>query len=487
MTDSSTSGALESNYHSDRALLIASLQTIEELAGLSHKELQWIVDTGTERHVRDGELIFSQWTPPHHLIFVLAGDVTIKRRTSSPITMFTGEAKRTAGKTPYSYICDWNEDGRASGNVWLLELHESHFPALLTEIPSMAECVAHILIDRTREYTRVDEQIGKLSALSKLAGNLAQELSNPASASRSAAHALRRAECTRYDVRYQLGLQFSNQSALDSYIEGLDAIRSRVGAGIHFNSPLMASELVEMLSECLNDQGFEDPWKLTPFLAEAGVSDSQLQVFLASVPHRLHTLALRDLLVTLSQDVGIGLIIQASERIFRIVTAVKDYSYTDRLFLQEVDVASVLEEALMVFQSRLKKVVVKKSIHAELPLIRAYGSELNHAFSALIENSLDAMQDEGTLTLSVKLQSGNILIDIEDDGCGIPLEYPERIFEPFFTTKPFNGGLGLGLDTVQRVVAKHFGAVDFETSAHGTTFHVRLPVDKVWIHWGVEA
>jgi signal transduction histidine kinase len=107
---------------------------------------------------------------------------------------------------------------------------------------------------------------------------------------------------------------------------------------------------------------------------------------------------------------------------------------------------------------------------------------LNQAFSALIENSLDAMGNKGTLTLSVKLQGNTFLIEIEDDGRGIPQEYQDRVFEPFFTTKPFGEGLGLGLDTVQRVIAKHFGAVAFDTSAHGTIFHVRLPADRVGIY-----
>jgi signal transduction histidine kinase len=92
------------------------------------------------------------------------------------------------------------------------------------------------------------------------------------------------------------------------------------------------------------------------------------------------------------------------------------------------------------------------------------------------------MGNRGTLTLSVKLQGNTFLIEIEDDGGGIPQEDQNRAFEPFFTTKPFGEGLGLGLDTVQRVVAKHFGAVAFDTSAQGTTFHVRRPIDRVGIY-----
>jgi signal transduction histidine kinase len=483
MTNPSASAATESNRRSNLEKRIAALQSIGELDGLTREELQWIADAGTERYAQDGELIFSQGAPPHHLIFVLAGEVTIKRRISSPVTLFTGKTGRITGKTPFSRMRAWNADGRASGDVWLLELHEDHFPALLTAIPSITERVVHILIDRNREYTRAEEQIGKLSALSKLAGNLAHELNNPASAARSAALALRQnAEITRNDVRYQLGLQLSSPMALDIYMNELNAIRSKVTAGLRSSNPVLAIELEEKLSAWLNGKDFDESWNLAPILAEAEVSIPEVQGFLASVPPQLQPLALRDLWATVSQDLAIVSIIQASERIFRIVTAVKDYSYMDRQPLQEVDIPFALDNVLAMFHPRLKNVIVKKNVALGLSPIKGYGSELNQAFSALIENSLDAMEDKGTLTLSVKQHDETILIDIEDNGCGIPLESPERIFEPFFTTKPFGGGLGLGLDTVQRVISKHFGAVAFDTSARGTTFHVRLPIDRVGIY-----
>lgn len=483
MSNLSASTVTEGQLPSNSEQRIAVLQSLEELNGLALEELRWIADAGTERFVQDGELIFSQGAPPHHLIFVLAGEVVIKRHTSSPVSVLTGRTGRITGKTPFSRIRAWNADGRALGNVRLLELHESQFPALLAAIPSMTERMVRVLIDRNREYTRAEEQIGKLSALSKLAGNLAHELNNPASAARSAALALsQNSELATNDARYQLGLGFSDQMAVDSYLKGLNAIRSRVGSGLGHRNSILAGELEEAPSDWLDSQGFEEAWKLAPILAEAEVSIHQLQELLAPVPLELHPLALRDLLATLSQDAAIGTVIQASERIFRIVAAVKDYSYMDRQPLQEVDIASALDNVLMMFQPRLKNVVVKKSIIPGLPPLQGYGNELNQAFSALIENSLDAIRNTGTLTLSVKLQGSTFLIQIEDDGRGIPQEYQDRVFEPFFTTKPFGQGLGLGLDIVQRVVAKHFGAVAFDTSAQGTTFYVRLPIDRVGIY-----
>jgi signal transduction histidine kinase len=92
------------------------------------------------------------------------------------------------------------------------------------------------------------------------------------------------------------------------------------------------------------------------------------------------------------------------------------------------------------------------------------------------------MGNSGMLTLSVRLQGKTILVEITDTGQGIPEESASRVFEPFFTTKPFGTGLGLGLDTVQRVIQKHFGAVAFDSKPGKTTFHVRLPLDRTEVY-----
>jgi signal transduction histidine kinase len=115
-------------------------------------------------------------------------------------------------------------------------------------------------------------------------------------------------------------------------------------------------------------------------------------------------------------------------------------------------------------------------------LLQAYGSELNQVWAALIENSLDGMGDSGTLTLCTRLQGKTILVEITDTGHGIPAENANRVFEPFFTTKPFGKGLGLGPDTVQRVIQKHFGAVAIDSNSQETTFHVRLPLDRAEVY-----
>src|SRR5271156_412167 len=167
--------------------IVAPLSTIEALKGLTEEEFTWLATHGTERFGKDGDLIFSQGTPPEHLMFILDGDVLVHRHSSSPVSVLIGQTGRITGKTPFSRIKAWNADGRADGNTWILELHDSHFPELLSAIPSMTQRIVQLLLDRTRKYTRAEEQIGKLAAVNNLAANLAHELNNPASAAKSAA------------------------------------------------------------------------------------------------------------------------------------------------------------------------------------------------------------------------------------------------------------------------------------------------------------
>src|SRR3984957_6418929 len=170
--------------------IVAALSTIEDLKGLTEEEFTWIAIHGTERFGKEGDFIFSQGTPPDHLMFILSGDVLVHRHTSSPVSVLIGQTGRITGKTPFSRIKAWNADGRSSGDTWILELHDSLFPELLAAIPSMTERIVRVLLDRNRQYTRAEEQIGKLAALNKLAANLAHELNNPASAAKSAASKL---------------------------------------------------------------------------------------------------------------------------------------------------------------------------------------------------------------------------------------------------------------------------------------------------------
>src|SRR5580698_7738489 len=459
--------------------VVAALSTIEALTGLTEEEFTWLATHGTQRFGKDGDLIFSQGAPPEHLMFILQGDVIVKRHSSSPVSVLIGQTGRITGKTPFSRIKAWNADGRSAGDTWILELHDSHFPELLMAIPSMTQRVVRLLLDRSREYTRAEEQIGKLSALNKLAANLAHELNNPASAVKSAAsHLLSAAEGPPERAAYRVGMALGTDDRLNAYLDWLSRLRSAVSRGRQTADGVDTASLEDSLINWLEKKEFAEAWKFAPMLAEANVQLSSLQELEQLVPADKLCVAMSDAMAALEREASALLVSEAADRIFRLVTAVKDYSYMDRQPVQDVNVAESLDTVLHLFQPRLAGITVRRSYSPEVPLLQAFGSELNQAWAAIIENSLDAMSDSGTLTLSTSLQGKTILVEITDTGHGIPAESANRVFEPFFTTKPFGKGLGLGLDTVQRVIQKHFGAVAFDSTPKETTFHVRLPLDR---------
>jgi signal transduction histidine kinase len=171
--------------------------------------------------------------------------------------------------------------------------------------------------------------------------------------------------------------------------------------------------------------------------------------------------------------------VDSTKRIFDLIGAVKDYSWMDQAPIQEVDIRQSLETTLAMLQSRLDKVTIERRYAADLPRISAYASELNQVWMALLENALDAMHDKGKLTLSVHLSGEFLVTEIWDNGPGIPEEIQARIFEPFFTTKAPGSGLGLGLDTAQRIVRQHRGYLHVQSKPGETCFQVRLPIEPL--------
>jgi len=151
----------------------------------------------------------------------------------------------------------------------------------------------------------------------------------------------------------------------------------------------------------------------------------------------------------------------------------------DQAPIQEIDVRQGLENTLAMLQSRLANVEIERRYPADVPLISAYASELNQVWTALLENALDGINDHGRITIGVQVSGDMLLIEVWDNGPGIPRDLQDRIFEPFFTTKAPGLGLGLGLDTAQRVIRRHRGYITVQSEPGATCFQVRLPIDQL--------
>jgi signal transduction histidine kinase len=149
----------------------------------------------------------------------------------------------------------------------------------------------------------------------------------------------------------------------------------------------------------------------------------------------------------------------------------------DQTPLQNVDIAKSLETTLTIMNHKLKHGIVVKRDYGKVPLlVNSFGSELNQVWTNIIDNAISAMKGEGELRIRTYQQDDCVVVEIADNGPGIPADVKPHIFEPFFTTKGVGEGTGLGLDTVQRLVNKHRGNIEVTSKPGETRFQVWLPL-----------
>ncbi len=144
-----------------------------------------------------------------------------------------------------------------------------------------------------------------------------------------------------------------------------------------------------------------------------------------------------------------------------------------------VDVATGLDDALRMVSHRLDRVDVRRQ-YEPAPTIAARPGALQQVWSNLLVNALDAMNDEGQLSIRVAPEGATVRVEIADTGPGIPPEIESRIFEPRFTTKDgrVQFGLGLGLSISRQIVEEHHGTIDVESRPGHTVFTVVLPAEQ---------
>ena len=145
--------------------------------------------------------------------------------------------------------------------------------------------------------------------------------------------------------------------------------------------------------------------------------------------------------------------------------------------VQEVDIERGLETTLTIMHHKLKRgITVVRDYAANLPKVFANGSELNQVWTNLIDNAADAMNGNGNLAIRTARENDFVLVEIADNGSGIPPEVLSRIFEPFFTTKGVGQGTGLGLDVVNRIIKNVGGQISVKSAPGNTRFQVRVPI-----------
>ena len=166
----------------------------------------------------------------------------------------------------------------------------------------------------------------------------------------------------------------------------------------------------------------------------------------------------------------------AIERASRIVFALKTYARYDHSgAMVKTQLTEGIETVLTLYYSQLKHSVELIRNYSDIPAIFCYPDELNQVWTNLIHNAIQAMDNQGTLTIDVAQENQQVKIGITDSGKGIPSEVMPKIFEPFFTTKPPGEGSGMGLNIVKKIVEKHQGKITVESQPGNTKFTVYLP------------
>ncbi len=463
--------------------ILAALRTVSVLDGLSNLEYEWLAAHGTERVGESNTVVFREGEPACHLNFILRGEIHVRRRHSGPMNFFIGRAGQMTGKLPFSRMKTYGGEGYSVGPAWTLDIPENLFPEMLLAIPSMGQRCVSILLDRVREVTRMEQQAEKLAALGKLAANLAHELNNPASAAQRSAASLF-AELRDYgDRKYALGSLCNSDEVCEDLQAWTQRTRSAMADYLETEptseeSPLAGVDREAAILDWLEKHHVPSAWSIAPTIAETRFPLSALEEFSTHFPNEVVGPAMATFASGVRVERMAETILHSTARIFDLISAIKDYSYMDQAPIQDVDLPQSLEITLSMFASRLSGVTLETDFDPELPPISAYGGELNQVWTALIENALDAMPQGGILRLKTHLEAQTAVVEIWNTGHGIPPELQSRIFEPFFTTKAPGSGLGLGLDTAQRIVSKHSGFLRVESNPHETCFQVRLPIDQ---------
>jgi signal transduction histidine kinase len=455
--------------------LVDELRKVAVFTDLPQEHLEWFVSNCEELRIPAGELVFKEGTPAEFMSVFLEGRVYARREAegaNSPI--FIIKAGNVSGLLPFSRMTHITVTGRAEEPVRVLLFRGALFQEMLHRMPLLGQRLVGILTDRVRETTRGEQQRDKLAALGKLSAGLAHELNNPAAAATRSADAL--LDCLARLRQLEAQPYASEANCVD--VAKIEAeLRAELQPAV-YKDQLERSDREESITGWLESYKVPEAWKLSPLLVDANLTIEQLERFRSAAGPSL-SMALARFATMLEIERIIGQISHSTRRISTLVKAIKEYSYMDQSPVQEVDIVRGLETTLSILEHKLRKgITVVRDFAPDLPKVTANGGELNQIWTNLIDNAADAMKNKGQLSLRAVREGEDVLVEIGDNGSGIPKEVQSRIFEPFFTTKGVGDGTGLGLDSVHRIVRKMRGNITFTSVPGDTRFQVRIPIHQ---------
>jgi signal transduction histidine kinase len=450
------------------------LLRVPAFADLPDDQIAWFISQSQEMDLKAGDVYLRQGDPADAMFVILEGNLQGRGELGGETFVFNLKAGDVTGILPFSRMKQFTVTGRAETDSRALRFPAALFPDLVQKMPELTRRLVGMMSDRIRETTRMEQQRDRLASLGKLSAGLAHELNNPASAAKRASNQLREMLTKIRNASLELG-SFDLSPAQKLEIEKLES--SATKTDVVPPDALTISDLEDQIDSLLRSHGQNDLWQLAAGLARRNIKPEAVESLFA----KLDADKARAALVRISASAEIASLLHEIEsstsRISDLVGAIKEYTHMDQAPVQNVDVVKSLETTLTILNHKLKHGVAVQRDYSPVPLlVNSFGSELNQVWTNIIDNAIDAMHGTGELRIRTFRDDGCVVVEIGDNGPGIPVDVQPHIFEPFFTTKGVGEGTGLGLDTVQRIVKKHRGNIELSSKPGDTRFQVWLPL-----------
>ena len=459
----------------DTAAIIERLAAHRALAGIPREQLEWLAAHGSLRRFEAGERVGAKGEPIDSLYVVLDGHFSITVvRGGVGRKVLEWRSGDISGMLPYSRLTASPGVSTAEAPSEILMIHSDHFPEMISRCHEVTAVCVHVMLDRARRFTRSDLQDERLRSLGRLAAGLAHELNNPASAVARSARELFGRLFEIEATALALGAMRLTPEQLDAiqHVRKLCEDQDRNAA----MSPLQRADRDEAVADWLADHHLGDDVAET--LAESALDVDCLDPLARVLDDESLGFALRSVGAGHRARRLAGEVQMAAERVHTLVAAIKGFTYMDQNNVRKpVVIGQGLADTLTVLASkaRSKSVTVSVQVADDVPPVEGFGGELNQVWANLIDNAIDAAPEAGRVEVSASRRDGMVVVQVVDNGPGMPEEIATRIFEPFFTTKPQGQGTGLGLDIAQRLVHEHNGQIEVESRPGRTEFRVTLP------------
>jgi signal transduction histidine kinase len=457
----------------------AELRGIDLFDELSDAELERWAAAAEVRELAAGDVLVEQGAEAKNFILVLDGVIEAQVREHGRVEPVGRHIAPTwMGAIPVLTEGAIGARMQAETDARVATIPAEPFFDLVLEFRPVHRRILRQVRPVMTRITALAQNRERLASLGTMAAGLAHELNNPAAAARRAASEM----TTTLDVLASVIGAF-----VDAGIERAEAVElvemqrealARADAATPLSS-LDAADAEDDVLEALEDLGVPEAWRLAEPLAGAGV-DREWLARLQGLAGPATPAAVGWIAASLTARGLASQLCESTDRMSRLVGAVKSYAYMDRGELVETDIHEGLETTLVVLGHKLKatSIEVRRDYDRELPKLTVRGPELNQVWTNLLANAIEALGKEGTITVSTRRDGDCAVVEIADDGPGIPADVRERIFDPFFTTKSVGNGSGLGLDTARRIVEeRHRGSLGVESEPGATAFRVRLPFE----------